>query len=93
MDLLFEIIFGIVFEGISEASTSKKVPVPIRIMTTVLTAVVFLSVIAIIAFMGIVYFKDNNFLGILLLLFDIVLVALLIRKIMKYMKKSREEYE
>lgn len=93
MDLLFEIIFGIVFEGIFEASTSKKVPVPIRIMAAVLTAVVFLSVIALIAFMGIVYFKDNTFLGILLLLFDIVLVALLIRKIMKYMKKSREESE
>ena len=60
MDILFEFLFELVFEGMMETAKSKKVPMVIRIIAGVLVSAFFLAVIGVIVLIGILSFKDNK---------------------------------
>ena len=53
MEILFEIIFEVLVDGAFELSTSRHVPIPLRILATVLTVGIFGGVIFLVVFGGI----------------------------------------
>lgn len=81
MEILFEILLELIFDGMCEATKSKKVPIPIRIISAVFIALLFLAVVLLIAFVGIIAVKSNVLFGIFIFIIDAVIVAAIIRKI------------
>lgn len=88
MDILFEFLFELVFEGIIETAKSKKVPMFIRIIAGVLVSAFFLAIIGVIMFVGILSFKDNKPFSIIMFILAVVFVIALVLKIVKYKKRK-----
>ena len=88
MDILFEFLFELVFEGMMETAKSKKVPMVIRIIAGVLVSAFFLAVIGVIVLIGILSFKDNKPFSVIMFILAIIFTIALILKIVKYIKKK-----
>ena len=88
MDILFEFLFELVFEGMMETAKSKKVLMVIRIIAGVLVSAFFLAVIGVIVLIGILYFKDNKPFSVIMFILAIIFTIALILKIVKYIKKK-----
>lgn len=88
MDILFEFLFELVFEGMMETAKSKKVLMVIRIIAGVLVSAFFLAVIGVIVLIGILSFKDNKPFSVIMFILAIIFTIALILKIVKYIKKK-----
>ena len=88
MDILFEFLFELVFEGIIETAKSKKVPMLIRIIAGVLVSTFFLAIIGVIILVGILSFKDNKPFSVIMFILAAVFVISLVLKIVKYKKRK-----
>lgn len=88
MDILFEFLFELVFEGMMETAKSKKVPMVIRIIAGVLVSAFLLAVIGVIVLVGILSFKDNKPFSVIMFILAIIFTIALILKIVKYIKKK-----
>ncbi len=91
MELLFELILELVMEGSIEASRSKAVPKPVRIVLAALVVLFFLAAIGLIVFAGILMIRDGNTLaGAFMFLLAALLLALSIRGFIRtYLKKAK----
>lgn len=96
MEILFEFIITLIFEGIYEGARSEKIPTPIRIIFSVIIVLLFLAVLGIFALIGFVLVKNkapsNICFGILLFLLDVVFVVAVIRKGKRYLKKGTKKW-
>lgn len=88
MDILFEFLFELVFEGMMETAKSKKVLMVIRIIAGVLVSAFLLAVIGVIVLVGILSFKDNKPFSVIMFILAIIFTIALILKIVKYIKKK-----
>lgn len=82
MEIVFEILIELIMEGTIEVSKNKKVPKIIRYPLIFLIVLLFIGVIGLVFFTGILaYQKINRICGIL---FIIISVVLLISSIIKF---------
>lgn len=88
MDILFEFLFELVFEGMMETAKSKKVLMVIRIIAGVLVSAFLLAVIGVVVLVGILSFKDNKPFSVIMFILAIIFTIALILKIVKYIKKK-----
>lgn len=84
MDILFEIILELVFEGTLAASKSRRIPKFIRYPLIVIIALLFIAVIGIMFLTGILAIKENLLFGIFLILLG---VFMLVTSVFKFRKK------
>ena len=80
MELIFEFIIELLFEGVVEASQNKKISKFIRYPLIALIILFFTAFILLFVFMGVSILKDNIIGVILILLFTIVFLVLSINK-------------
>ncbi|MBQ8170410.1 MAG: hypothetical protein IJZ95_00320 [Oscillospiraceae bacterium] len=91
MDILFEFIIELILEGTIELSKSIKVPKFIRYPLIVIIALLFIGVIGIIMFAGIVSFQQNLILGIVLIALALLMLIMGISKFRKtYLSKKND---
>lgn len=60
MEFLFEIIFEIVVEGAIEATSEKRVPMPLRIIAAVIVVGLFGGVIFLMIFTGFICLRNDE---------------------------------
>lgn len=84
MDLLFEIIVEIIFEGAIEATTEKRVPMPIRILLATVLLVFFGGICGALLWVGI---SDKNW---IILIISIILIIALISGVIYKVCKIRK---
>lgn len=75
MEFLFEIIFEIIAEGAIEATSEKRVPMPLRILAAVFLAGLFGGVIFLMIFAGILCLRsEENMTAVAVLMFLIAAI-------------------
>lgn len=75
MEIIFEILIELILEGTVEASKNKKIPKVVRYPLIFLIVLLFIGVIGLVLFTGILaYQKINRICGILLIIIATVLV-------------------
>lgn len=86
--LIEELLEGIV-DGVDSASTSKRLPVGLRIFFAVLLLVFFGGVFGLMTFVGIMLIKDNGAIlaGIFMFAIAAFILGYLIRKIRKILRR------
>lgn len=90
MDLLFEFLGELIFEGSIELSKNKKVPKWIRYPLIVFILLLFLIVDFLFVFVSITILKENIIGGILFSIFTIFFIVMSIIKFKKmYFKKKK----
>ncbi len=87
MDMLLEFLFELVFEGIVELGTNRKVPNYIRWPLVILLFLFFAGVIGGLFLIGIMLLKENLLVGILMMGLGILFLIGLIFRIRQYRKK------
>lgn len=88
MELFFEFIFSLIFEGSLELGTDKKLRKPVRFLAMLVFFLCFGGILLFLLFIGISILKNNSMAGgILFILFDIFLLFMGIWGILK---KCRE---
>ena len=91
MEFIFEFILELVLEGSIEVIKSSKIPKYIRYPLIVILALFFIAVIGLIFLVGILSFKENILLGILLIAIGLFMLAACVVKFRKtYVKGFRE---
>ena len=60
MEFVIELILEIIIEGTVEVGTSKKVPLPIRIIALLIFLLIYGALIGVIAMVGIGIWQDGN---------------------------------
>ena len=80
MELIFEFIIELLFEGVGEASQNKKINKFIRYPLIALIILFFTAFILLFVFMGVSILKDNIIGGILIIAFAIIFLILSIKK-------------
>lgn len=58
LEFVFELIFEIVFEGSIETASSRRVPMPLRVLAGIFVLAAFGGVVFIIVFTGIMCFRE-----------------------------------
>lgn len=58
LEFILELIFEIVFEGSLAASSSRRVPMLLRVLAGAVAGALFLGVVFILVFVGIMCFRD-----------------------------------
>lgn len=90
MELIFEFIIELLFEGVGEASQNKKISKFIRYPLIALIVLAYTAFILLFVFMGVSILKENMIGGILILLFTIVFLVLSIKKFKEtYIEKKK----
>ncbi len=92
MDILFEFLFDLAFEGTLELSTCRKVPAWIRYPLIVLIALFFLAVIGLIFLVGVLMLKKSVWLGIVFLILGALLTFWTVRKFRRVYLEKREKW-
>ena len=92
MDVLFEFIFEIVFEGTIELAKSRHVPLPLRILAVVIIIALYGGVIFLIVWAGIGCFHSTDInggktLGVLLFISAAGLTAAVVWQFMKVLRR------
>ena len=91
IELIGELLFEIILEGTIELGTSKKVPLPVRILLLLLFVALFGFIIGAIALIGITAWKDGNtLLSILMLAIDVLIVTLMVFAIAKKYRENNK---
>lgn len=78
MDLIMELLCDILFDVGITASTSRRLPKPLRMICCVLTSLVFIVLIAILAIVAVNCFEDTPVFSILLGALDIIAIFMLL---------------
>lgn len=87
MEFLLEILFEVIFEGIVELGTNRKVPSWIR-YPCLLSVITFLVVvIGGLFFVGILAFQENIFWGLFIEIIAIIMFVAMIRKNKKFYRR------
>ena len=93
MDLLLELIFDLILESSVEIAKDKKINKWIRYPIAFLLSLFIIAVIGLILFVGIMFLLDEDSsikpAGIVFIVFDIILIISVIRKI----KKEKNSYD
>ncbi len=91
MEFLFEMILELVLEGSFEASKSKNVPKPVRVLLAALVVLFFTAAIGIMVLAGILMIRDDSPLGgaFMFVLAALILVFSIRRFIRAYIKKVK----
>ncbi len=91
MEILFETLLELVLEGSFEASRSRIVPKPLRILLAALVVALVLAAVGLIALAGVLMLRDGHVLaGAFLLALAALLLALSIWKFIRaYYKKTK----
>lgn len=95
MDILFEFIFEFIVEGALELSTSRRVPLPLRILAAVIVIGVFGGAVFFIALTGVILLRsEDNMIALAVLMFLIaaLIAGALIWKVVKYYKNRSKDY-
>ena len=92
MGFLFELILELIIIGPFDGATSKKVPMPVRIISAVIFFLIFGGVIGLIAYLGISALIDKRIIaGIIMLFISVLILAMLCYGFRKeYIKKRRK---
>ncbi len=83
MELLFEFILELIFEGSIELSKSRKIPKYIRYPLIIFIILFFIAVIGLIFLTGILSIKQNIFIGIFFILIGLLTLIMSIIKFKK----------
>lgn len=78
MDLIIEVLCDILFDAGIAASTSRRLPKPLRIICCVLTSIAFIVIIATMAVVAVICIKNMPVISILLGALDIIMIFLLL---------------
>ncbi len=81
MDIIIELLCDILFDAGMAASTSHRLPKPLRIICCVLTSLVFIVLIVILAVVAVNCLRDTPVISILLGALDIIMIFLLLSMI------------
>ena len=95
MEILFEIIFEIIVDGALEAASSRRVPLPFRILAALVIVGLFGGVIFLIVFTGVICLSsEDNLIAVAVILFLIAALvsALLIWRVIKFYKNRSKDY-
>lgn len=95
MDILFEFIFEIIVEGALAATSSRRVPLPLRILAAVIVVGVFGGAIFLIAFTGVLLLRSEDnmtALAVLMFLIAALIAGMLIWKVVKFYKNRMKDY-
>ena len=90
MEIIFEILGELLFEGCIEASNSKKVPKPIRILLGSFVILFYLIVIGLIILLGVDCIHKNLLGGIIVISLGVLILILSIRKFYLTYKEKRK---
>lgn len=90
MDFLIELLFDLGIEGCIEASNSKKVPKPIRILLGSFVILFYLIVIGLIILLGVDCIHKNLLGGIIVISVGVLILILSIRKFYLTYKEKRK---
>ncbi len=63
MDFLIQLVMELAIEGAIEGSKSNKIPKPIRYILLSLVALFFVTAVGLIAFFGVIMFREKNILA------------------------------
>lgn len=93
MELLFEFLIELIFEGSIEVAKNKKISKLIRYPLILIILLFIISVISLILFLGILLMiKEKTFIaGILLILIDVILIILGIKNTIKEIKLIKKQ--
>lgn len=93
MELLFEFLIELIFEGSIEVAKNKKISKWIRYPLILIILLFIISVISLILFLGILLMiKEKTFIaGILLILIDAILIILGIKNTIKEIKLIKKQ--
>jgi len=78
MDIIIEMLCDILFDAGMAASTSRRLPKPLRIICCALTSLAFIVIIAILTFVTVICVQDMPVVSILLGALDIIMIFLLL---------------
>ena len=88
MDMLIEILLEIIIEGALEASESKKVPMPVRILLAAGVVLIFGAVVGMLIWNGVI--RKSLLLIICGVLFLALVILLAANKITRFRKARRQ---
>ena len=89
MEFVLELIFEIIIEGTIEIGTSKKVPLPIRIIALLIFLLIYGAILGVIAMVGIGVWQDGNTsLSFMVFGLDVLIALLVVCWIVKQYKKN-----
>ena len=89
MEFIFELILELVLEIGVEASKSKKTPKGVRYLIIAILVLLFITVIGLIVFAGVLVLKSNPIFGVFLILIGLFVFVISIVKFREaYLKKS-----
>ena len=89
MEFVLELIFEIIIEGTIEIGTSKKVPLPIRIIALLIFLLIYGAILGVIAMVGIGIWQDGNTsLSLMVFGLDVLIALLVVCWIVKQYKKN-----
>lgn len=87
MEIIVEFILEIVFESLFYVGTDKKRSKWIRYPIIFLFFVIYLLLITVIAYLAVLGFEKNIFIGMLLIIIDVVIIVATISKFKKEYRK------
>jgi len=89
MDLIIEVLCDILFDAGIAASTSHRLPKPLRIICCVLTSLAFIVIIAVMAIVAVICVQDMPAVSILLGALDVIMIFLLLSIISRAFGKGK----
>jgi len=97
MEVVVEFLFDLLFEGIIELSTNKKVPKWIRYSLVLFISLFFLVVVLCLLILGLTILKDNLVIGLIMITLSLVLFMFMVVKykkqiLLKHKNKEKNIY-
>lgn len=87
-EIVFEILFELIFDGSLEIGTSKKVPMPVRILAAIVFLIFAGGILTLLFLAALAVMQNSIVLGWIFILFDMFLAGCIIFSIWKKMKSS-----
>lgn len=97
LDCLFEVLFEIIVEGAFDAASSRRVPLPLRILAAVIVVGLFGGIVFLMIFGGIRCLNDEEItngvvLAVILFAFAAFIAGVLVWKFIKAYKSRSKNY-
>ncbi|MBE6837513.1 MAG: hypothetical protein E7509_05965 [Ruminococcus sp.] len=86
VEIVVELVLELLFNGADEVVRNREMPKPLRIMLAFLLIVVMLAGVAVIGLLGLIMLKKILAVGIIIFVFDLVLVIFIIKQTVKLIK-------
>lgn len=91
MELIFELFLEIVIEGCLEIGTSRRVPMPLRILALLLFLGVFGGLIVLFVIIGLGAMEDNPAVGWLMIIIAVLLAVVVGYAVRKKAKEKKND--